>query len=89
MLDMTCADYTTATQHFATADKIERNIKSAPLLARTHTWWATCLLRRGSAGDDSHARRLLHHAHKTAETLGIRDLLDKTQRLLASSQPTA
>jgi tetratricopeptide (TPR) repeat protein len=83
MLAATNGDWEKAEAHYDAALALESRIESAPLLARTRTWYARMLLARHDAGDEQRARALLSTARATAESLGMAGVVSECHAMLA------
>ncbi|MDP9071846.1 MAG: AAA family ATPase [Actinomycetota bacterium] len=75
MLATTTGRLGQAEEHFGAALRLEGQLGSPPLLARTRLWYARMLLARGTGGDGARAAELLESARATADQLGMGGLM--------------
>jgi predicted ATPase len=78
-----------AARHFAAAIATNERIGARPWVAHAEHDYGRMLLARGAPGDREHARGRLARAASSARALGMRSLLDRTERLLAEPPPTS
>ena len=79
--------YDEADGRFGAARALEHQIRSDPFVARTDVAHARMLLRRGSPGDEEHARSLLADAEVIASRLGMEGVRREIAQLSALPHP--
>jgi tetratricopeptide (TPR) repeat protein len=81
LLAATMGRFDAAARHFDDALEMNAKIRSWLWVAHTQHDYAHTLLRSDHPGDRDKALKLLDAALVTADTLGLKALTDKTQRL--------